>query len=50
MWGGDGKKFSRSGSGSDPEQMGNWMRVLTDVIVDYNITSIADIPCGDATW
>jgi hypothetical protein len=46
----DGLVHSVSGDGSDPQEMTNWMTMLSKIIYDHNITTVCDIPCGDANW
>lgn len=41
---------SRSGSGSDHAQTVNVKKFLSNVIGEYNIASMLDIPCGDFNW
>lgn len=46
-----GKLASLSGRGSDfGEPTVVSLKFLTDVIRDFNITSMIDVPCGDVNW
>ena len=41
---------SISGKGSEINQTSNLINELNKLIIDFNITSILDIPCGDFNW
>lgn len=41
---------SISGKGSELNQTSNLISELNNLIIDFNITSILDIPCGDFNW
>ena len=45
-WSGD----SLSGPGSDPKQTAGVIRALQEIIDQYEISSMLDIPCGDWAW
>ena len=45
-WGG----ISRSGPGSTIHGAFNWIQHLRKFLIEYEITSVADIPCGDTFW
>jgi len=45
-WGG----ASVSGMGSDPEQTKTLRRELPQLLEDYSIRSLLDVPCGDFSW
>lgn len=47
LWGG---KQSRSGTGSDDEQVVSVKKFLANILKEYNIISMLDIPCGDFYW
>lgn len=47
LWGG---KESRSGTGSDKDQVQGIAEFLLEVIDEYNISSMLDVPCGDFNW
>ena len=42
--------FSHSGTGSNLEQTKEIIKVFPKLILQYNIQSILDIPCGDFYW
>jgi SAM-dependent methyltransferase len=41
---------SRSGSGSDSDQTAEVKLILTQVLKDFDVTTLLDIPCGDLYW
>lgn len=41
---------SRSGTGSDTAQTVTAKKILANIINEYNIASMLDIPCGDYHW
>lgn len=43
-------KKSISGTGSDLEQTREVRTILEQIVAEYSITSILDIPCGDFNW
>ncbi len=47
LWGGI---LSRSGPGSEGDFANQKIKVLTEIIADYEINSILDIGCGDFYW
>ena len=47
LWGG---RESRSGSGSDSVETENVKKFLANIVKEYNISSMLDIPCGDYNW
>lgn len=46
-WGGSA---SKSGQGSDRNQVSKIIKELPELIKEYNLQSILDIPCGDFNW
>ena len=46
----DGSKESRSGPGSYLKRTGASRAFLSDVIREYNITTMLDAGCGDVNW
>jgi len=44
------KSLSGSGSDVDEGMTGPGLVFLSDVILDYNIVTMLDIPCGDTNW
>ena len=45
-----GSKESVSGSGSEKKTTKEVLNIINQVLEDYNIHSILDIPCGDFNW
>ena len=42
--------ISLSGPGSDKHNAHNSLKFLNKVIIEYNISTVLDIPCGDVNW